>query len=286
MTRLSPRRATLYVAAAAAAWGTGGAAGSLLFASGGLGPLDVSFWRYLLGAVFLLALTGPRMPRLDARVLLVGAGMAVYQTAYLAAIDQSGVAVATVVTMGATPVFTALGSRLLLGERLGRAGLAGLIAALAGLLLLTGETALGSGPAPAGIALALLSAAGYAAVTLYSRRHHDDPQGVAAGGFVVAAICLAPFALPGGVLPEVSWESVALLAYLGAVPTALAYRLFFRSLTVLRATTVAIVSLGEAACAAVLGVLLFGERLTPVAWAGCVLLLLAAAAPAWRARAE
>src|SRR5687768_8476536 len=98
MTDLSPRRATVYVAIAAAAWGTGGAAGALLFTSGGLDPLDVSFWRYLLGAAFLLPLTSPRLWRPNGRVAVVGLGMAVYQTAYFAAIAESGVAVATVVT--------------------------------------------------------------------------------------------------------------------------------------------------------------------------------------------
>ncbi|MEV4221553.1 EamA family transporter [Nonomuraea sp. NPDC049725] len=293
MTQLTTRRATLYVATAAAAWGTGGAAGALLFAGGGLDALDVSFWRYLLGAIFLLPLA--RGLRLDGRVAVVGAGMAVYQTAYFGAIAHSGVAIATVVTMGATPVFTALGGRLLLGERLGRAGLAALLTALTGLVLLTttphldpatptGTLATPAGEGtPAGVGLGLLSAAGYAGVTLYSRRHRDDSQGMAVGGFVVGAVCLAPFALAGGVVPVGGWQSVALLAYLGAVPTALAYLLFFRALTALRATTVSIVSLGEAAGAAVLGVLVFGERLSPSAWAGCVLLLVAAVA---RAREE
>ncbi|MFG1686776.1 DMT family transporter [Nonomuraea sp. NPDC049269] len=219
--------------------------------------------------------------RVNRRVLVVGVGMAVYQTAYFGAIAQSGVAIATVVTMGATPVFTALGSRFLLREHLGRAALAALATALGGLFLLTGESAVSAedgdvgGARPAGIALALVSAAGYAAVTLYSRRHHDDPQRTAMGGFAVAAVCLAPFALADGVLPEAGVTPVALLIYLGAVPTALAYALFFRALTALNATTVSIISLGEAVGAAVLGVVLFGERLAPLAWCGCALLLAA-----------
>ncbi|MGW7483201.1 DMT family transporter [Nonomuraea muscovyensis] len=284
MTPVSARRGAFYVSVAAAAWGTGGTAGLLLFQSGGLGPVGVSLWRYLLGAAFLLALlslTGGLPARLDPRVVTVGVGMAVYQAAYFAAIARSGVAVATVVTMGGTPVITALGSRFVLGERLGRPGVAALAAALAGLVLLTSESLLGSATGPAGggvgagIGFALLSAAGYAAVTLYSRRHRDDPQGMAVGGFVVAAACLAPFALAGGALPAFSLSSVALLIYLGAVPTALAYALFFRALTTLSAATVSVISLGEAAGAAVLGVLLFGERLTLTAWAGCALLIAA-----------
>ncbi|WP_162795521.1 DMT family transporter, partial [Nonomuraea lactucae] len=133
----------------------------------------------------------------------------------------------------------------------------------------------GGGGQVAGVAFGLLSAGGYAAVTLFSRRHRDDPQGTAVGGLVVGAACLAPFALVDGALPEMSVPSVALLLYLGAVPTALAYGLFFRALTALSATTVSIISLGEAAGAALLGVALFGERLTPLAWSGCALLVAA-----------
>ncbi|MFF0864406.1 DMT family transporter [Nonomuraea sp. NPDC003560] len=288
MTPVSARRGAVYVSVAATAWGTGGAAGALLFESGRLGPVGVSLWRYLLGAAFLLALTrrAARPRRLTWHVLPVGAGMAVYQTAYFAAIAGSGVAVATVVTMGATPIFTALGGRLLLREPLGPVARASLAAAPVGLVLLTWESVVQT-RSLSGIGYALLSAAGYAGVTLFSRHHRAaDPQATAVGGFAVGAACLAPFALPAGVLPELSVSSVALLVYLGAVPTALAYGLFFRALTALPATTVSIISLGEAAGAALIGVLLFGERLTPLAWGGCALLLAAVAVLALKAETE
>ncbi|MEO3870637.1 EamA family transporter [Nonomuraea sp. B12E4] len=286
MTHVSARRGALYVSVAATAWGTGGAAGSLLFETAGLGPVGVSLWRYLIGAALLLAVTRTLPAGLSWRVLPVGAGMALYQAAYFASIAHSGVAVATVVTMGATPVFTALGSRFLLRERLGGTALTALAAALAGLFLLTAETVLQTRTsALAGIGFAVASAAGYAGVTLFSRHHRDDAGGTAIGGFLVGAACLAPFATAGGVVPEVSAASVGLLLYLGAVPTALAYGLFFRALTALRATTVSIISLGEAVGAAVLGVVLFGERLTPLAWSGCVLLLAAVTVLAIRAEA-
>ncbi|GAB2934800.1 DMT family transporter [Nonomuraea fastidiosa] len=290
MTHVSARRGALYASVAATAWGTGGAAGSLLFQTGGLGPVGVSLWRYIIGAACLLVLVrGTSRPHMTGRTVVVGAGMALYQTAYFAAIAHSGVAVATVVTMGATPIFTALGSRFLLRERLGRTALVALAAALTGLVLLTFESATaGTGQSPvAGVLLALASAAGYAGVTLVSRRHRDDggPEAAAIGGFVVGALFLAPFALAEGALPELTWTSAALLVYLGAVPTALAYGLFFRALTALRATTVSIISLGEAVGAALLGVVLFGERLTPLAWSGCVLLLAAVAVLAARADA-
>jgi drug/metabolite transporter, DME family len=271
MSSLSARRGALYVSIAALAWGTGGAAGALLFAHGSLDPVAVSFWRYLLGAGFLLAFL-PRLPAFPPRVLVTGVGMAVYQAAYFLAIAETGVTVATMVTMGATPVLTAVGGRLFLNERLGRAGTAALAVALTGLLLLSGTPAGGS---LAGVGYALASAVGYAAITLHSRRHSGDPQGTAVGGFLVAALVTAPFALATGIVPELTAVSAGLLLFLGAIPTALAYRLFFRALGALRASTVSTISLGEAAGAAVLGVLVFGERLTAVGWAGCALLLAA-----------
>ncbi|MFI6498954.1 DMT family transporter [Nonomuraea typhae] len=272
MHPISARRGAAYASIAAASWGTGGAAGSLLFTS--LDPVAVSFWRHLLGAGFLLPFL-LRRPLTRARgqaghVLVVGAGMAVYQAAYFTAIAESGIALATVVTMGATPVFTALGGRLLLGERLGRAGAGAMAAAITGLVLLTDLSHAGTG---AGVAWSLLSGLGYAGVTLYSRRHHGDPEATAVGGFAVAALCLLPFAPAGGIVPEFTLLSAGALLFLGAVPTALAYGLFFRSLTALKATTVSIISLGEAAGAALLGVVLFGERLTPLAWSGGLVLL-------------
>ncbi|MFI6323720.1 DMT family transporter [Nonomuraea sp. NPDC050556] len=276
---VSARRGALYICVAAAAWGTGGAAGNLLFATADLGPIAVSFWRYLLGAALLLTLTRTqgtlskarsRRPR-TASILMIGVGMAAYQAAYFGAIQQTGVALATVVTMGATPVFTALGGRFFLGERLGGTGLIALATALLGLGLLTsgGYGAVHTG----GIALALLSALGYASVTLASRKHNTDPKGTALGGFAVGALCLLPFALAEGITPVITPTTAALLVYLAAVPTALAYGLFFRALTALKATTVSVISLGEAVGAAVLGVAVFGERLTPLAVVGGVVLL-------------
>ncbi|WP_084960187.1 DMT family transporter [Thermoactinospora rubra] len=280
-TSLSARRGALYVCLSAAAWGTGGAAGKLLFASGGLDAVGVSLWRYLLGALFLLG-TGGLVTSLRAarkrHIAFVGAGMALYQTAYFAAIAEAGVAVATVVTMGGTTIVVAAAGRVLLGERIGRVGLAALVAALAGLALLatgTGNGGAGSGGTALGVALSLCSAAGYGAVTLYGRRHRADPTATTVGGFAVGAACLIPFALTGRLLPELTAESVLLLLYLGAVPTALAYALFFRALTAVSATTASVLSLGEAVGAAALGVLVLGEPLTLQAAIGGGVLLCA-----------
>ncbi|MEU8386450.1 EamA family transporter, partial [Streptosporangium sp. NPDC048865] len=224
----------------------------------------------------LAALRRDRLLRwgpVSGRVLVTGVAMAVYQTAYFAAIAESGLAVATVVTIGATPVLVAAGGRLALGERLSAAGLGAVAIALTGLAMLT----LGDGSATfsaAGVGWALLSAAGYAGVTLLNRASTGEPYATATGGFLVGGLCLLPAALAQGLAPSgdplASW---AIVVYLGTVPTALAYGLFFAGLAAVRATTAAVISLVEPVGAAILGVALLGERLTPVTACGSALLL-------------
>ncbi|MGA5700523.1 DMT family transporter [Peterkaempfera bronchialis] len=283
-------RGLLYATVAAATWGTAGAAATALYRISGLGPLAVSFWRFALGAVLLLAARpllglGSRAVRrvLRPQLLAVGLGMAVFQTSYLAAVDLAGLAVGTAATMGAVPVLTAVGARLLLGERLGRAGGLTVALAVAGLLLLalggSGGAASGRAPLP-GFLCALLSAAGCASVNLLGQHRRGsagsgEPYDAALAGFVVGAGLLLPVCAGGGLLPTGAHleRSLLLLGYLGAVPSALAYGLFFAAATVVRATTVSVLMMLEPLAALALGVAVFDERLTPAALAGTALLL-------------
>jgi DME family drug/metabolite transporter len=139
-------RGLWFVGIAAVAWGTGGAAAAVLYDTSGPGPVAVSWWRFVGGAV-LLALVrrwyGPRTPLRFPRgswrsVVVTGCGLAIYQTAYYVSIDLAGLAVATVVTLGAGPVLIAVGARLLKIEKLDGAGLAAAAGALVGLAMLIG----------------------------------------------------------------------------------------------------------------------------------------------------
>lgn len=283
------RRGVVYVAIAAASWGTTGAVAAILYRDGGLGPVAVSWWRFAIGAVFLALgrrLIGNRadprpVRRRYQRLVVIGVGLAVYHTAYFAAVALAGVAVATVVTLGAAPLLIAAGSRIFIAERAGPGEPAMLAIAVAGLGLLaldTGQPATVA-PAPlAGIGLALLSAAGYAAVTLIQRGAGGgaDPYRSALVGFGVATACLLPFAAIEGLLPTGNplW-SVMLLVYLGVVPTAVAYGLYFAALRRVRATTASMVALLEPMTATAIAVALLGERLTAIAATGSAALLIA-----------
>ncbi|MFJ3656317.1 DMT family transporter [Streptomyces nigra] len=281
-------RGLLFLIVAGAAWGTAGAAASLVYRASDMGPVTLSFWRCAVGFVLLLAvhLMRPRTRAADpaplrrklSRAGATGLGLAVFQTAYFAAVQATGLAVGTVVTLGAGPVFIALGARLMLGERLGRGGVAAVAGALTGL----GVMALGDAGAtvrPAGVLLALLSAAGYSVMTLLTRKWGRDGGADAAStsvwAFAVTSVCLLPLALAEGLVPHaaeparVGW----LLLYIAAVPTALAYALYFAGAAAVRSATVSVIMLLEPVSAAVLAVLLLGEQLTAATCLGTLLML-------------
>ncbi|MFG2030111.1 DMT family transporter [Streptomyces sp. NPDC048825] len=283
-------RGLLYLTVAGAAWGTAGAAASLIYRASDMGPIALSFWRCAGGLLLLLAarLLRPRprrtaRPRLRPRTTLLrigitGLGLAVFQTAYFAAVEATGLAVATVVTLGAGPVLIALGARLTMGERLGRGGTAAVIGALAGLavLVLGGE---GATVRPWGVALALASAAGYSVMTLltrwWGRDGGADASSTTVGAFAVTTLCLLPFGLTAGLVPHTTELALvlALLAYVAAIPTALAYALYFAGAAVVRSATVSVIMLLEPVSAAVLAVGLLGERLTAATLGGTLLML-------------
>ncbi len=221
------------------------------------------------------------------RIAVTGAGLTLFQVAYFCAVRSTGLAVATVVTLGSGPVLIALVARAVMGERLGRGGAVAVGGALVGLAVLV----LGGGHAqvrPAGVLLAVLSAAGYAGMTLLTRWHGSrgdagDPLTTSLWSFGICAVVLLPAAWAEGLLPHAEHlgRTLALLCFLASVPTALAYALYFAGAAVLRAATVSVVALIEPVSAAVLAVTLLGERLTAATLAGTLVLLVAVGALAW-----
>ncbi|MFE6781370.1 DMT family transporter [Streptomyces sp. NPDC057680] len=296
---LSVGRSLLYLIVAGIAWGTAGAAASLIFRISDMGPLALSFWRCVGGLVLLLgalalrprrrtarAARGARgavesRGRRTARILGTGIGLTVFQSAYFAAVQATGLAVGTVVTLGAGPVLIAVGARLTMGERLGRGGVTAVTGALAGLVVLV----LGGGATevrPLGVVLAVVSAAGYAAITLLTRYlgrdgGRTDALSTTTWAFAIGAVGLLPAALAEGLVPhtDAPVSVLLLLVYVAAVPTALAYALYFAGAAVVRAATVSVIMLLEPVSAAVIAVSLLGERLTTAIVLGTLLLLAA-----------
>jgi drug/metabolite transporter, DME family len=284
------RRGFLLVVLAAALWGTSGFSGSIVLERTDLGPLDIAWHRMTvaaltLGAVHLLtrrrraATPVPRPSRGTViRLLLVGGGLAAYQLAYFAAVPAAGVSIATLVALGLAPLLIAVGAALLGHGRPDVATMVALTVALVGLVLLVGVSA-GTDAGTAvvlGAVLATGSALGYAVVTLAGG---GVPAGVPVTlvGFAGGALLLTPVALAVGLRTTTEPVSLAVLVYLGVVPSALAYAFFFTGLKTVPGAVASIVTLVEPLTATALATAFLGERLAPAALAGGLLVLAAVA---------
>src|SRR5262249_43340970 len=121
---------------------------------------------------------------------------------------------------------------------------------------------------------------GYATVTLmtrgYAHRIGQDDLATTLKTFTVATICLLPFAAVEGIVPaQHAATAYAWLVFLGIVPTAGAYTLFFVGLRSVPASLAAILVLLEPVSALAMAVGLLRERLTTSAIMGTALLLAA-----------
>jgi drug/metabolite transporter, DME family len=287
------RHGFLLVVLAALCWGTSGFSGKIVADRTGLGPLDIAWHRMAIGAVVLLigftltrrrrtAATAGNVPPLTrgtaARLVLVAAGLGAYQLAYFAAVASAGVSIATLVALGLAPLLIAVGATVLGHGRPDRATVVALVVALVGLVLLVGISAgADSGTTVVlGALLAVGSALGYAVVTLAGA---GVPAGipVALTGFAGGALLLTPVALATGLRFTTDPVALLVLLYLGAVPSALAYGMFFSGLRSVPGAVASIVTLLEPLTATALATAFLGERLSPGALAGGLLVLAAVA---------
>jgi DME family drug/metabolite transporter len=282
------RRGFALVVLAALCWGTSGISGRVVADRTDLSPLDIAWYRLAVGAVVLLAgwaltarrrTTAVRITRpVAVRLVLIGAGLAAYQLAYFSAVARAGVSIATLVALGLAPLLIAVGAALLGHGRPSRTTFAALVVALAGLTLLVGVSAgVGTGTAVLlGALLAAGSALGYAVVTLASGM---VPAGVPVTltGFAGGAVLLTPVVLAVGLHVPADPVAIAVLLYLGLVPSALAYGLFFTGVRTLPGAVASIVTLLEPLTGTVLATAFLGERLAPGAVVGGLLMLAAVA---------
>lgn len=266
-------------------WGTGALVVNLLIARHGLSAENVSFWRFVVGAVVLLAVFGrrPLLRRLPSHArLLVAAGacMALYVLFWFLAIARIGAAVPTLIALCLPPVLVTLWSVLRGRERLDAALVGLLVAALAGtaLVVLRHEGAAGTASARAvveGVALSVASALLYAVFTLVNGGLSKSlGAGPATTGLtVVAALTMGvaatytPLAWPRELPPE-AW-----LLYLGLVTAALALLAFTWGAARLSPTALTVATLVEPLTAVLLAAWLLGEALVVTQWLGAALML-------------
>ena len=280
--------ARLALAAACGAgflWGTGALVVNVLIARHGFTPENISFWRFVVGSVVLLAVFGrPSLWHAVRRqlALVLGAGtcMALYVLCWFLGIERIGAAVPTLIALCLPPVLVTIVALLRGQERLDMSLVVVLAAALTGTVLIVmrhggAATAARADDLWIGVAFSIASALLYAGFTLVSGRLS---AGLGAGPAttcltVVAAAVMGLSALwrplnwPAEVAPE-AW-----FLYLGVVTAALALLAFSWGAARLSPTALTVATLVEPLTAVVLAALLLGERLGPLQWLGGALLL-------------
>lgn len=213
------------------------------------------------------------------RLLVTGAlAVAVYPLAFYGSMRLAGVAIGTVVTIGSAPLLSALLELRLDRMPLTARWMAGALAGLAGMVLICGAEGNGAGgpSVPLGVALGLLGGLTYALYswTARSLMLRGVPSSVAMGAtFGLGGALLMPvLALTGGAFLA-SWTNAAVGLYMAAVPMFLGYVCFGYGLARVRASLATTLTLLEPVVAALLAVVVVGERLPPPGWIGVALVV-------------
>ena len=258
-------------------WGTTGTSQAL--APAGSSPAAIGALRLLLGgsalAVYACLRGGLRLRSWPILLpLFAGGCIALYQISFFWAVAKTGVAAGTIVGIGSSPVFAGILEYLISRKKPGRRWYLSTLLAISGCLLLllqSGDLQING----IGILLALVAGLSYASYALGIKmllpgRSAEDVTAVV---FCLGALFLSPVLF----MADLQWLAEVngwlMMLHLGLLATALSYWLFASGLATVPASTAVTLTLAEPLTAAVLGVLVVGERLTPASAFGLLLVL-------------
>ncbi|HEX6511962.1 MAG TPA: DMT family transporter [Chloroflexota bacterium] len=245
-----------------------------------ISPYEITFWRMLFasGTVGLAAAAsgaGP-LPR-ERRYVLFGLVAAMHFLLFVTALSLTTIAHALSITYLA-PVFTAVASWRLFGERLTPRQMVGAVLAMAGIGVLVGFEPRLSGWMLLGDGLALLSALCYAVYSVIGRwersRYGLLPYALAVYG--LATVWLAPALIAGLATRPAAAGSYTLprvlaLAGAGVLPLGFGHTLYNASLRRIPATYANLLASQEVTGGVILGALLLAEVPSPSAMVGAAL---------------
>ncbi len=292
--------AVLAVLAAAVLFGTTGTSQAL--GPDGTTPLSIGVMRLVVGGTVLAAIgftlarrrtlvrPNPRpTPGSIGLMALTGLCLAAYQPLFFLGTARSGVAVGTVIALGSAPVIAGLLEWALTRRLPSATWLAATVLATIGVIVLGvgGAAGGGGGTDPLGLLGSIGAGASFAVFANAQRRLMDagwDPFTVA-GAMGAWSAAVAVGALP---FVDVSWAlepgGLVMTLWLGVATIAVAYTLFTWGLERLTAATAATLTLAEPLTASLLGIAVLGERLSPLAIAGLVVLAAGLVLLAWGSR--
>lgn len=256
-------------------------------------PNGVSAVRLLIGALTLTAVAlagGARPGALRAHVRLLccgGLAVAAYQLCFFVGTTRTGVALATVATIGSGPVFAGV-IEAVTARRAPTAGwMAGTALGIGGVVLLAASRPTGQVDA-VGVLAALGAGLGWAAYASLGKvciARGLDSSACMAALFGGGAVLLSPFLFVDDLGWVTSPGGAALALYLGVVTVGVAYTCYGRGLRVLPTPTVITLTLAEPVTAALLATLVLHETLGLLGALGIGLVLVALVVTASAGRA-
>lgn len=299
------------VLAAAVLFGTTGTSQAL--GPDGTTPLSIGVMRMVIGGTGLavIAFTLARRhhahparrlsravrPALGIRPLalmaLAGACLVLYQPLFFVGTGRNGVAVGTVVALGSAPVLAGLLEWALTRRMPSAVWMLATSVATIGVVMLGfggGVTSAGAGATDLiGVLGSVGAGASFAVIANTQRRLLDagwDPFTVV-GAMGASAAGLSALMLP---FVDLSWlgtgAGVLTALWLGIGTISVAYVLFTWGLSALTAATAATLTLAEPLTASLLGIIVLGERLAPLAIGGLAVLAVGLILLAWGSRAK
>jgi DME family drug/metabolite transporter len=208
------------------------------------------------------------------RPLLVigGVGVAVYTPLFFVAVERTGVAIGTVVSIASGPFFAAGLDWRFRRVRPTVAWLRGTAVTVAGVIVLISSVDSGGGALDVvGVGAALAAGLGYATYSVTSKATME--RGLAsttalAIPFTIGAIAVAAMSVGQSWGWLATGEGLAMALYLGIAATGAAYLLFGFGLRRLSSATTVTLVLAEPVTAAVLAVTLLDESIPLIGWVG------------------
>jgi drug/metabolite transporter, DME family len=281
VTMTGVRASILLVIVSGVLFGTAGTAQVL--GPAGAPPVAVGILRLQVGALALLLampFLGARRGRLPTlwrrpQILVTAVAAASYQPLFFGSVSTVGVALGTLVAVGSEPVFAGVLGWAVLRHRPTVGWLAATAIAVAGLVLRSAGQ-IGGGGNLLGLLFAL--GAGFAsACYTVAAKHQLDRDATAievpAASFVLGGLLLLPLLAGQPLAWAGSPGGIALIAYLGVATMAIANVLLARGIHGLPPGPAATLMLTDPVVATLLGVLVLGEAIAPVAALGVGLVL-------------
>ena len=260
----------------------------------GVGPLPLLTWRFVAVALVLAVWQLVRSPgalRVSAGDIgrysilsLTGYGAA--SLCFFFAVRYVGASVTTVL-LYTYPAIVSLIAWAFLGEPFTWRRLAAISLTFAGCALVADVLGARGSANLTGVALGLGAALGYAVFNVFSFRWMGRQPRIVlmTYTFAISAIGVAAVTLlSGNSLSTAAWVPGVwgLLALIVLIPTVIAVLLYLRGLGGLGAAQAAIISTFEPLFTILLAMAVLGERLSPLQWAGAVILLAGVVLAEWR----